>query len=234
MEHRLPENHQCPNAPHRTPLGPWYAKKTPQPKPEEIKVLIPEQAKSNEKGASEGEFHFIKGPQEKKVEEPKPKRKLRYIIPLFCAILVLVSFVSYSFGYDLGRNGGYEVGYTKGVTDGAGRGYNIRDPTYNEALKFLAQDQTDKNQYNEDTYYCFHFAADVKKNAFKVGYRCGLVYIEFTSGAHAIVCFNTTDKGIIFIEPQTDEIVQVVVGKYYEPSEFWITGGTIKSYAIVW
>jgi len=27
MEHRLPENHDCINAPKRTPLGPWYAKK---------------------------------------------------------------------------------------------------------------------------------------------------------------------------------------------------------------
>jgi predicted membrane GTPase involved in stress response len=60
------------------------------------------------------------------------------------------------------------------------------------------------------------------------------VYIEGTTGAHAIVCFNTTDKGIIFIEPQTDEIAQVVVGEYYRTSEIWVSLGVIKSYTIVW
>jgi hypothetical protein len=140
----------------------------------------------------------------------------------------------YNFGFlmgnDTGYTKGYEVGYIQGVKDGAGRSWNIRDPTYREMLDFIAEDQTDKNEYSE-TYRCFHFTADVKQNALKAGYRCGFVYIEFTFGSHAIVCFNTTDRGIIFIEPQTDEIVQVVVGKFYE--RIYIAG-TIKTYLIIW
>ena len=31
-EHRLPENHDCIEAPRRTPLGPWHAKKSPKSK----------------------------------------------------------------------------------------------------------------------------------------------------------------------------------------------------------
>lgn len=76
-------------------------------------------------------------------------------------------------GYTLG----YKVGYVEGVIDGAGRGWNIRDPTYSEALTFMSQDQTDKNEYVPGEYVCWNFAADVKMNAFKVGYKCGFAYI---------------------------------------------------------
>ena len=130
----------------------------------------------------------------------------------------------------------YDEGYIQGVTDGAGRGYNIRDPTYQEALQFIALDQTNKNEYSE-TYTCFHFTADFEKNAFEARYRCGFVYIEFPDGAHAIVCFNTTDHGLIFIEPQDDKIVTVNIGypywdrAIYEPPDY---NDTVVSLMIIW
>lgn len=35
-------------------------------------------------------------------------------------------------------------------------------------------------------------------------------------GGHAIVGFNTTDEGMIYVEPQTDEIVKnLEIGKRY-------------------
>ncbi|MEM3377971.1 MAG: hypothetical protein QW674_03365 [Candidatus Bathyarchaeia archaeon] len=101
----------------------------------------------------------------------------------------------YSSGFTKGNSTGYNIGfdsgYLQGIVDGAGRGFNIRDPTYQEAMNFIAQDPTDKNAYVPETYTCFHFTADVKNNALKVGYRCGFVYIRFPDSAHAIVCFNT-------------------------------------------
>lgn len=141
----------------------------------------------------------------------------------------------YFVGFSEGNSTGFEFGYIKGVEDGVGRGFNIRDPTYFEALQFIQTDQTDKHEYTEN-YTCFNFAADFKSNAFKAGYRCGFVYIEFSDGAHAIVCFNTTDKGIIFIEPQDDNIVEVKMGIHY-----WVDNGylcsfndTIIYYAVIW
>jgi hypothetical protein len=86
------------------------------------------------------------------------------------------------------------------------RYYNLRDPTYQEALQFICSDQTDKNQYNK-SYTCVNFANDFIHNALNKGYRCGYVIIEFPETRHAIVCFNTSDKGLIFIEPQNDELV---------------------------
>jgi hypothetical protein len=109
---------------------------------------------------------------------------------------------------------GYDAGYDQGVEDGAGSGWNIRDPTYAEAIAFVNSDRTNENEYTDD-YVCYDFTADFNTNAFQMGYRCGFVYIEFSKTAHAITCFNTTDSGLIYIEPQTDEIVDVSVGQLY-------------------
>jgi len=91
---------------------------------------------------------------------------------------------------------------------------NLRDPTYTGALQFIRSDETDRNQYNQ-SYKCTNFASDFMNNAFGAGYRCGYVTIEFSESGHAIVCFNTSDNGLIFIEPQTDEIVALATGKPY-------------------
>jgi cell division protein FtsB len=146
---------------------------------------------------------------------------------------------SYNTGYAEGEAEGYQLGYdegyTQGLDDGAGTGYTIRDPTYSEAIAFMNMDQTDKNEYTQD-YYCLHFTADFENNAFQAGYRCGFVYIEFTSSAHAIVCFNTTDAGLIFIEPQLDMIVVLVEGESYSELNGFApsVGDTIQQYVIIW
>jgi hypothetical protein len=141
-----------------------------------------------------------------------------------------------STGYDIGYEFGYEDGYVQGVADGAGRGYTMRDPAYSEALRFMRTDQTDKHRYMNN-YTCLNFAADFKKNALETGYRCGLVYLKFPMGAHALVCFNTTDMGMVFIEPQFDMIMRVEVGIRY-----WVDNGfqcseyddTIVDYVVIW
>ncbi len=88
------------------------------------------------------------------------------------------------------------------------------DPTYKEALQFIRLDETDSNQYNQ-SYRCTNFVDDFMNNAFRVEYRCGYVTIEFADTTHAIVCFNTSDNGLMFIEPQSDEIVALAIGKPY-------------------
>jgi hypothetical protein len=116
-------------------------------------------------------------------------------------------------------------------------GDTVRNPTYQEMLDFIAFDQTVKNTFNEKNYTCLNFAVDVKNHAFLKGYKCGLVYIVFPSCAHAIVCFNTTDLGLIFIEPQNDAIVKPIVGQPYWDRTKYIPplyNDTIIYMAIVW
>lgn len=104
--------------------------------------------------------------------------------------------------------------------------YNLRDPTYKEAAQFIRSDQTDKNQYNQ-SYTCINFANDFRNNALNEGYRCGYVALEFGETKHAIVCFNTSDNGLIFIEPQTDEIVTLTTEQPY-------LGEIILKFSITW
>ena len=140
---------------------------------------------------------------------------------------VIESFIlGYAEGEAEGYQVGYDVGYVQGVEDGAGSGWYIRDPTYAEAIAFINSDRTDENEYTDD-YVCYDFTADFDTNAFQMGYRCGFVYIEFPDSAHAIACFNTTDRGLIYIEPQNDEIVDVAVGRIY-------SGDLIVKMGIVW
>jgi len=131
-------------------------------------------------------------------------------------------------GFASGYEQGYDNGYAVGLEDGAGHGYIIRDPTYQEALQFINDDRTDANQYDDETYTCYNFAADFEANAFRAGYRCGFVLLEWIDGyAHAMVCFDTIDKGLIYIEPQDDEIVPLKVG-----SSYW--GYIVIYIAIIW
>jgi hypothetical protein len=96
-----------------------------------------------------------------------------------------------------------------------GYGYVLRAPSYQEMREFLARDKTDEREYIMDEYECRHFAADVKANAAKERIWAAYVLIEFPVVAHAIVAFLTTDRGLIFVEPQTDEISNLVIGKSY-------------------
>ena len=137
---------------------------------------------------------------------------------------------SFNLGYSEGESEGYQVGYdegyVQGVEDGPESGWYLRDPTYDEAIAFINSDKTDENEYTQD-YVCYDFTADFDSNAFQVGYRCGFVYIEFTDSAHSIACFNTTDRGLIYIEPQNDEIVDIAVGQIY-------LGDIIVKMGIIW
>ena len=121
-------------------------------------------------------------------------------------------------GYTSGKTDGYDEGYEVGVEAGLGHGYTLRDPTYQEVITFLRQDETDKNEYVEDAcgvYVCSHFARDVGNNAEEAGLRCAFVELRYPEGGHAIIAFDTIDDGLIYFEPRTDERVRPVVGKRY-------------------
>jgi hypothetical protein len=126
-------------------------------------------------------------------------------------------------GYREGYNIGYTCGYDNGLELGRGHGYTIKDPTYLEMRSFIQRDQTNKNDYLKDVYTCENFAADVCNHAEEENIRCAFVVIHFPEGGHAIVAFDTVDRGLIFIEPQRDEEMEVEVGKPYG-SLYTVTG----------
>ena len=106
-----------------------------------------------------------------------------------------------------------QVNYARLTT---GYGYVLRDPSYQEMKDFLKQDETSEQEYLGNEYICVDFAADVKANAAKEGIRCAYVVIEYLGvTGHAIVAFDTTDRGLVFIEPQFDWEVEPEIGQRY-------------------
>jgi len=89
---------------------------------------------------------------------------------------------------------------------------------------YLDKNQTIIRDY-KDYYVCLHFAYDLINNAIEKNIKCGhvdltlrdfLLNYGFYCGdiyypsyynwyGHVMVAFNTTDEGIVFVEPQTDE-----------------------------
>ncbi len=117
-------------------------------------------------------------------------------------------------------------------------GYTLQNPTYQEMKTFLAQDPTNTNTYVEDKYVCVDFAAAVNNNAEAKGIRCAVVDIFYPDGyGHTIVAFDTTDRGLIYIEPQFDQEVKLVVGRSYSQLNNFTAAprdDTIKRYLVVW
>ena len=106
-----------------------------------------------------------------------------------------------------------QVNYDRLTT---GYGYVLRDPSYQEMKDFLARDETSRQEYVPGEYTCVDFAKDVKANAAEEGIRCVYVIIEYRGGGgHAIVAFDTTDRGLVYVEPQFDWEVEPEIGKRY-------------------
>lgn len=84
------------------------------------------------------------------------------------------------------------------------------NPTYQELITFIKADLTDEHYYvdNESIlkkgqyYVCSDYAESVHNNAEAKGIRAAFVCIDFTgeSIGHAINAFETTDKGLVFID----------------------------------
>jgi hypothetical protein len=143
----------------------------------------------------------------------------------------------YDEGYDEGYNAGKADGYDEGVAASLGHGYTLRDPTYQEAVSFIAQDRTDEKAYIEDVYVCSHFARDVGNNAEEKGLRCALVDIRYPDGGHSIVAFNTIDKGLVYFEPQFDDEVKVIINQSYSQLNNYLKPAgddTIRDILVIW
>jgi hypothetical protein len=141
-------------------------------------------------------------------------------------------------GYQAGYQSGYQAGYKPGTEQKTSSGYTLQNPTYQEMKTFLAQDSTNVNNYVEDQYVCVDFAAAVNNNAEAKDIRCAVVDIFYPDGyGHTIVAFDTTDRGLIYIEPQFDQEVKLVVGRSYSQLNNFTSAprdDTIKRYLVVW
>lgn len=83
---------------------------------------------------------------------------------------------------------------------------SYRAATWAEISQFLANDPTNWNTYNLDTYNCIDFAIDLVENAHLYGIKANIIAVDFVGqeDGHAFVEFETADAGLIYVEPQGD------------------------------
>jgi hypothetical protein len=97
-----------------------------------------------------------------------------------------------------------------------------RPVPYEWVLDFLAWDTTDLNEYRgagvfvdgklvQDSYVCSDFARDLVTSARHQGIASWTVVVYFMHEiGHVITVFATTDRGLVYVEPQSDTIYPVV------------------------
>ncbi len=139
----------------------------------------------------------------------------------------------------------------------------LRNPSWAQLKDFLYEDDTDKMAYVYPTTVCHHFASRLQQNAQAAGWRCAYVVVELegypdwhgygipSRTSHALNAFETTDRGLVFIDctsapgfrGNADKIVDVKVGGQYIPksifpepgwSSTWGNMGTIVDVEIRW
>jgi len=109
----------------------------------------------------------------------------------------------------------------------SGQDIVLKNPTFQELRDFILRDPTSRNEFVLNKYECRHFATEVCNNAEAEGLRCAFVLLCFERGQHAVVAFDTTDRGLIYIETQTDARIHPQVGGKYQ-------GREIKEILIAW
>ena len=131
---------------------------------------------------------------------------------------------AHSEAYDKGYNKGHEIGLETGSTEGASTRVELYNPTHKEMREFLTRDKTDSNPFVTGGYVCSDFAAEVNNNAEASGIQVAYVRIRSKKWGHVIIAFETIDRGLIFIEPQSDREVKLVIGEPFP----WYSVGAIS------
>jgi hypothetical protein len=170
----------------------------------------------------------------------------RTILTIVIALIIFGGagyWIGYSTGYAAGHSEGWEKGTIQGNAQGYEKGYAAgydngkeyvvnhldqyitipRAVSYERVLEFLEKDKTDENEYSYP-YNCISFANELKSNAENEGIKCAIVSFDledkYEAWGHAINAFETTDRGIVFFDPQTDgQRYDIKVGGYYTLSE---------------
>lgn len=169
----------------------------------------------------------------------RTRMKRRLIFPLL-AILLLSLWPAYASDKDTTPREAISteavpawslsVTYAESVISSVGtssQAIALKNPTFQELRTFILRDSTDRNEFILNQYECRHFATEVNNNAEAEGLRCAFVLLCYDRGQHAVIAFDTTATGLVYIEPQTDARIHPKVGGQYQ-------GREIKEILIAW
>lgn len=160
----------------------------------------------------------------------KNKQRLNFLayIPLILFIILLYGFSNVFITKYILINSSWEA-YQDLVDINTENENNLINVNYSTLISFIENDTTNLHEYSL-SYVCVDFALDLLHNASLQNISSGFVILSYhESQEHAITCFNTTDDGIIYIEPQNDNDITsdiTILGKYgvhviYSISTYW-------------
>lgn len=152
---------------------------------------------------------------------------------LIVTLIVILGLCYYQFVYDpniilLSYHNGLKpqiVGNSTGDWMSIHNNPKATDPSYQQLINFIMVDDTDQIPYHNGSFVCVDYAVRVHDNAENAGIRAGVVSLDFSDGqGHSINVFNTTDRGIVYIDctgntssRSYDKIVTTpVIGSQYE------------------
>ncbi len=139
--------------------------------------------------------------------------------PIVRAFLIMTITGSLCFLAGYGYGTGLSIGDPGRIDPGEPSAVTVPDPqqlTLEEVRQFLAEDKTDR--IPPSYYNCLDYTFDVYQAARWAGIECypvKLILGGVGTSAHAIVAFKTTDAGLVFFEPQSDQQVDVQVNGMY-------------------
>jgi hypothetical protein len=78
--------------------------------------------------------------------------------------------------------------------------------SWQQLTQFLSDDHTNWHEYDLEDYNCMDFAIDLVANARYDNINAKIVTVQFVGQplGHAFVAFETSDRGMVFVEPQGD------------------------------
>jgi len=131
-----------------------------------------------------------------------------------------------AFGYGLGFDDGYSVGNSSGYIAGVDFGSSnctVRDPTWDEVLKFIEADDTD-SLFESGNYSSEFLLSYIKKNAYDKRYRLLWVNVRvlgLPEGRLWFCGFNTTNGGMLVFNHRHDIFLDLQVGELCFDREVW-------------
>ena len=196
------------------------------------------------------------------LERPSSTKRIRWIacvIAFLVALVIVTSIAVHAWVLDQSDQSGHVIvdGETVVGADGKPivlvRNSAAADVTWGQLRQFLSSDHTDRIPYNDSTFSCGDFAELLYSNAEKAGINAGYVVIDFAPGTpgHACNAFQTTDRGIVYIDDtgttngsvNADKTVDLEVGRSYCPASIfanrgqeltWECIGTVSSFSVIW
>lgn len=117
---------------------------------------------------------------------------------------------------------------------------NAINVSYTQVIQFIQQDITDRTPYSIHNFMCGDYTEQVHNNAESSGIICGFVLVDLAgSKDHACNVFNTTDRGLVFIDcTGFDSTVDMIIGQMYQPHSLDGDGvdpiEKLEDYQITW